>query len=205
MPYIGSNFVKEYIIPNYIGESLAALIPSIISLMQGLGQTPPCHNVTSTDPITNETINQLVPMDIQPNFSVSLYFIFMFGLLCVSTISFTLLNFSRVAKRERKRVTIASDSGNDNEASISDFSPKTNDKSYLEKPYDRDEEIERNSSNVLRFDNASDSREKYLLSIYIFIVSFTCYGVLPGLQSYSTLPYGNDTFNYAVNLSKIDI
>lgn len=29
-----------------------------------------------------------------------------------------------------------------------------------------------------------------------------CYGVLPGLQSYSTLPYGNDIFNYAVNLSK---
>ena len=115
LPYIGSNFVKEYIIPNYIGESLAALVPSVISLMQGLGQTPPCHNVTTTD-ANNQSVTKLTPMDITPNFSVSLYFVFMFGLLCVSTISFTLLNFSRLAKRERKRLAIGG--SNDSAASL---------------------------------------------------------------------------------------
>ena len=46
LPYIGGNFIKEYIIPNYIGESLASLIPSVLSLIQGLGQDPGCQNVT---------------------------------------------------------------------------------------------------------------------------------------------------------------
>ena len=44
--------------------------------------------------------------------------------------------------------------------------------------------------------------EKTILLSIIFCVSFICYGILPGLQSYSTLPYGNDVFNYSVNLSK---
>ena len=70
MPYIGLNFVKEYLIPNYVGESLAALIPSVLSLIQGLGHDPGCFN--QTDPLTNLT--QLFPGTIIPNYSVRVSF-----------------------------------------------------------------------------------------------------------------------------------
>ena len=48
-----------------------------------------------------------------------------------------------------------------------------------------------------------EKREIFILLSLIFMLSFVCYGVLPGLQSYSTLPYGNDIYNYSVNFSKI--
>lgn len=38
----------------------------------------------------------------------------------------------------------------------------------------------------------------YLLS---FTVSFILYGIFPGIQSYSTLPYGSQVYSYSVNLS----
>ncbi len=113
LPYIGGNFVKEYIIPNYIGESLAALIPSSLSLLQGLGQTPGCQNVTR-DNVTN-----LEPIAIAPNYSVQLYFILMFLLLCVSTTAFTLLNFSPIAVRQRKLHAISHNEGMKKRAVIS--------------------------------------------------------------------------------------
>jgi hypothetical protein len=113
LPYIGGNFIKEYIIPNYVGESLAALIPSTLSLIQGLGQNPGCRNVT------NGNVTELEPIPIVPNYSVQLYFIFMFLLLCISTTAFTFLHFSPIAVRQRKRDSISQNEGMQKRAAIS--------------------------------------------------------------------------------------
>jgi hypothetical protein len=58
------------------------------------------------------------------------------------------------------------------------------------------------SSDISKIEK-NNKLEKIILLSIIFCVSFICYGILPGLQSYSTLPYGNDVFNYSVNLSKL--
>ncbi|CAF0857715.1 unnamed protein product [Brachionus calyciflorus] len=191
LPYIGTNFIKEYIIPNYIGESLAALIPSVLSLIQGLGQDPGCFN--STDPLTN--ISSLEPIKIIPRYSVKTYFLFMFGLLCISTLSFTLLNFSSVAVKERKE-NVVKRSRTISEKSEIEFStsPETsiNSQTNLTSP------TKQKTENI---PVAGNRKEQVFLLGIIFWVSFLAYGVLPGLQSYSTLPYGNNIFNYAVNLS----
>ena len=44
--------------------------------------------------------------------------------------------------------------------------------------------------------------ELLLLLSMVFMTTFILYGILPGLQPYSTLPYGKDIYNYAVNYSK---
>ena len=67
-----------------------------------MGQDPGCHNVTN--PTDNTT--ELEPIDIKPNFSVSVYFLLMCILLCISTAAFTLLHFSKIAKSERLKNTI---------------------------------------------------------------------------------------------------
>lgn len=203
MPYIGLNFAKEYLIPNYIGESLAALIPSVLSLLQGLGQDPGCYNFT--DPDTNKT--ELVPNTIVPNYSVQLYFFLMFGLLCISTTSFSLLNFSKNVLKYRKPKTLNDDikedflNKNSKEVSpsttISD-SPKQLSldlKSSSSNPDEiNDSQMPLNQSHAtssLYVEVSNGSREVYILLTYTIFLSFFCYGVLPGLQSYSTLPYGN--------------
>ncbi len=182
MPYISGNFIKEYIIPNYIGESLAALIPSVLSLIQGLGKDPGCHNVT--DPSNNKT--NLVPKEIIPNYPVQLYFILMFLLLCISTISFSFLNFSNLAIKERKPNAIS----NLKSSKIDILITKSNE-SVQNKSESNDSENSQNnyllqkpSSNFIRFlidkNGSNDKMEKIVLNFYIFIVSFLCYGILPG-------------------------
>lgn len=215
MPYIGLNFAKEYLIPNYIGESLAALIPSVLSLIQGLGQDPGCYNYT--DPVTNTT--ELTPITIVPTYSVQLYFLFMFGLLCISTTSFSLLNFSAIAIRNRKPKTL---NDNHKEHSLTDENSKevsstssisdTSKNQELEEVESSptkaktanselisDSQVPLNQSSITSSDNnvevSSGSREEVILLTFTFFLSFFCYGVLPGLQSYSTLPYGNRLFN----------
>lgn len=181
MPYIGTHFVKEYIIPNYIGESLAALIPSILSLIQGLGQDPGCSNFT--DPSTNTT--SLKPNKIIPNYSVQLYFLFMFGLLCISTIAFTLLNFSPIAKRERRNASTNKRSRTISEKSEVDVSPENAINSLTNLTL-----TDQSKSIVSQKPISKNQLEKFILLSIIFCVSFLAYGILPGLQSYSTLPYG---------------
>lgn len=111
----------------------------------------------------------------------------MFLLLVMSTSSFTFLNFSKYAIRRRKTNSIASVNKRkiypNSDVNLSFYGSV------------EEEKIEP------QYDPVLVKREKILLFTYGFILSFTSYGILPGLQSYSTLPYGNHVFNYAVNIS----
>lgn len=198
MPFIGLKFAKEYLIPNYVGEGLAALVPSVLSLIQGLGQNPPCTNVT--DPTTNTT--QLVPGAIVPVYSVQLYFFFMFGILCVSTSAFSMLAFSPYVRPYRK--------GEHETNRPSPTSP--NHSKSSSPPINSEAKLRLEDSTTSSYDLINDTqaplnynvspvnspvpftsgfKEKFILLSYTVLLSFFCYGVLPGLQSYSTLPYGN--------------
>jgi riboflavin transporter 2 len=140
---------------------LAALVPGVLALGQGLAHDPGCRNTSSNSSWSLE------PLPITPNYSVSVYFVFMFVLLCISTLCFSLLHFTNAARQARKN--------NPNSA----------------------------QSNNKQTNNVNESKyEKPVLLFIIFTTTFICYGVMPGLQSYSTLPYGNIVFNLAVNLSK---
>lgn len=186
-------FIKEYIIPNYIGESLAALIPSVLSLAQGSSQEALCQNETFINITSKTNYTYLVTLPIQPNYPVSTFFIFMFVLLVISTISFTFLNFSKYAIKHRKPNAIGT-------KRLTQTSP------YSSVSQKNDEDIEiKNFTEDVETDSNFDciKQEKLILFFYIFAISFIAYGFLPGLQSYSTLPYGNHVFNLAVNLSKL--
>jgi riboflavin transporter 2 len=186
-------------------------VPSVLALIQGLGQDPGCRNVTSkSDTVTmadgNFTdIYILEPIPIKPNYSVSLYFLFMFALLCISTCSFTLLNYSKVAIKERKTSTKNSNTRVSPEPSLTyesnhilnDDNQSSSEAAIIKKSTEAVEKYGHASQNHSFFER----NDKKILLTLIFFVSFFCYGVLPGLQSYSTLPYGNNVFNLAVNLS----
>jgi hypothetical protein len=171
MPFIGLKFIKEYLIPNYIGESLAALITAVLSLLQGLGQDSGCYNVTN--PATNRT--QLTPIDIKPKYSVSVYFLLMACLLGISTFSFTMLNYTKCALAERNKKKM-SKSGEILEISNNGSSSESS--SALS-----------GGGGRLTLPRLSDTKEKLILWTYIFFISFIFFGFLPSFQSYFTLPY----------------
>jgi len=118
----------------------------------------------------------------------------MFLLLVISISSFSLLNFSQTAIRVRKTTAISSlDSSKKKKISPTSEDPFKF-KTEPNKPYTTSKnELIQNSTVINNIDFVQaqkDKMEKIILLTYIFWLSFICYGVLPGLQSYSTLPYG---------------
>ncbi|CAF0955328.1 unnamed protein product [Brachionus calyciflorus] len=187
IPYITKFFKKEYIIPYYIGEALFALIPSLVAIIQGLGDDLGCKNVTiqiekkdnfSNIYFVNETIQEAIPL--RPIFSVSTYFQIIFCFLLMSLIAFILLNCLKIAKDQ-----------NDSRA-------KKNDNlcvNEFENPL-----LHKSNLPTIQTDHL---KEKILLLSLNFFITFFFYGILPGVQSYSTLPYGNNVFHLSINLSNL--
>lgn len=192
LPYIGDHFPKEYIIPNYIGESLSSLIPGLLAMTQGL-QTSDEHCKSLTTNLTNLTVQPIVNLH-RPNFSVSVYFFLMFVLLLFSVLAFSLLNFSQSAIRYRKPQKInrisfaAAQEEQDNDEGIDSMSV--------------DNLLENNHRVDIITDPIEHRAEIRVLLILIFLVTFIYYGYLPGLLSYSTMPYSPKFFNLSMNLSK---
>ena len=78
LPYIAEYFSNEYIFAYYIGESFSALIPGVLSLVQGVTVSNTCTNKTvllKHPSIANRLVAtiQLVPSKLEPNFSVLSY------------------------------------------------------------------------------------------------------------------------------------
>lgn len=179
MPFVTESFKKEYLIPYYIGESLFGVIPSFLALIQGAGEDAMCHNIT----IGNETTLQQV--DIIPIFSVSNYFRIIFVFLALSSAAFILMNCLDLKRHQH------------------DTNAKTNTISHNNHHHDIDSnDVDQTSSKLLESEHGevikivkSDKsnntrREKFILYALNFLITFFYYGVLPGLQSYSTIPYG---------------
>lgn len=107
-----------------------------------------------------------------PKYSVSVYFLLMFSLLIISIGSFTILNFSKRAINARKTIN--------DDIKLSDLNNEVEIKI-----------IQQNKIN-------SENRLLYLITC---LGSFVNYGFMPGLLSYSTMPYGNIYFHLSINLS----
>lgn len=179
LPYIGEHFIKEYIISNYVGEGLSSLVPGVLGILQGVGSISSDNcttnlNLTNSTNTSNQTLTETLAE--APRFSVSWYFFFMFGLICLSAISFTIINFWDRMKANRK---------------VNDESTIVVDQPTV-KPDRKDDEP------------CSASKDKFeigFLFCLTFLVSFVYYGYLPGIFSYSTIPFGIKYFHLATNIS----
>lgn len=157
LPYIGDSFGKDYIVSNYIGESISSSVPSLLIFFQNIPNNEYfCSNQTSNSNLS---------------FSVSSFFGMIDLFLVCCFISFVVLNKRR--HKISKSPIVLQNSKNESEEFI-----------QLKKT-DKTKSI------------------KIILYIIIFIVSFLIYGVLPGLQTYSTLPYGDSAFNLSINLGNL--
>ncbi len=169
-------------IPNYVGESLAALIPSVLSLAQGLGQNPGCHNVSYTNG-SNFTYIELEPIQIVPFYPVEWYFRLMFLLLCISTGSFSFLNYSKTAIAARKPDAMSANL----HSQTKKISPNSQEDPFDLKHDSDDSLIASKSDGLVKINESDDhtfnsttatttnnnNSEKTILLSLIFILSFT--------------------------------
>jgi hypothetical protein len=82
-----NRFRKEFTNTLFLGESLTAILPSLLAIVQGNGQIH-CMNRTNTSEAVYETAR----------FSVSIYFLCLFILLTISFVSFVLLQWTSITR-----------------------------------------------------------------------------------------------------------
>ena len=84
------RFRKEFISAMFLGESLTAILPSLLAIAQGNGQIHCIQSSNGTN--TTEAVYETA------RFSVSIYFLCLFILLTISFIAFVLLQWTSVAR-----------------------------------------------------------------------------------------------------------
>ncbi|XP_071957860.1 solute carrier family 52, riboflavin transporter, member 3-A-like [Antedon mediterranea] len=229
LPFI-SRFPGKYLMYYFIGEGFSALLPSIVTLIQGVGEQPKC--VPVSDVYTNITMEGNSTVELQcrdwevvypkGRFSSEVFFGFLFVMTFISSTSFVLLNFLPVAKKERSKIKNKAQEVED--VSTSTYMLKSNGKrdtedgevreqdTSLMSNKDSDENTEENKnvdsddikikSLNLPFGLLGRRRVIYLLVLLGWINALTN-SILPSVQTYSCGPYSMQTFHLAAALDNI--
>lgn len=174
-----NNYPEIHLVSYLVGEGLSGFIPSIVSLVQGVGITN-CINVTDAINATKS-----VPVNTPPLFSSRLFFILMCFLMCMSTLSFLLLNRLPSCKAVRVR-----------KQSIT-----TSRSSTMETAHNNGLHME----NPIPISNASTLSPSLYIGLLLLqsVISMFANGILPSIQSFSCLPYGSFAYHLAVNLANM--
>ena len=216
LTYIGS-FKGNYVTALYIGEGISSLLPSLFALAQGTGDdqsnSTSCNSTLSSNYSLNATTNKAQSIA-QPRFSVSTYFWLLFGILVVSFCAFLMLDFWPSFQKEKKiykkqtKNKIVKDKKDimiilNREVSENLLHERRNneddDEFYLE-PTTNESNSQKRGSKVST--KRKQSFDKFFLLVLITLVSFFIYGFLPGLSSYSAMPYGSNIMHFCSTLSK---
>lgn len=177
MPYMG-RFRDIYMVTYMIGQSLNGFLSSIMALIQGVGGPTVCAPNNSTDgpPFIAHTP--------EPWFLPRTYFLLIFGVIFISAVAFILLNTLKSCRKEYVSGQIM----NGNE--------------YI---YDKSETSEINNKHVPEdVRNLSSWNFKALLVCEV-VICIIGNGILPGLMTYSCIPYGNNTYHLANSLNSISV
>lgn len=193
----------QYLTTFFIGEGLSGLIPALIALGQGAGISS-CANVTHVVNITtgNETVEstifQLETRYLPANFSTLLFFLLMTVMMLACLLAFFFL------ARQPKVWELSQQQLFPSSIMLSSFDeiPKEGAGAQLSGGCQCPKDTKR--PRAILPEKVSYPLAK-LTFIYLLIswVSALTNGVLPSVQSYSCLPYGNTAYHLAATLSSM--
>lgn len=183
MPFMG-RFREMYLISYMFGQGLNGFISSIVSLIQGVGSME-CNTINNNLTSNASMLNSIKIEDVnasEPLFGPKVYFIFVFIMLLLSTVAFLLLNVLKICKNELVVTKTLTNDGT---------------------------RLGNSNGNACDYENIPNHREmltsynyNYLMLI-VGMISIMNYGILPGIQSYSCLPYGASAYHLSTTLSSI--
>ncbi|OWF37993.1 solute carrier family 52, riboflavin transporter, member 3-B-like [Mizuhopecten yessoensis] len=220
LPFM-SMFKTQYMSGLYIGEGLSGLIPSLVALGQGVGKMT-CQNISVLDTTTNISHNEIQPEYQDPSFPVEHFFYSLFGMVVMSGLAFTLLNYLPYCKRQHVKVK--------EEPSDEDFINSFNLNSDFCRNYTTFSDTVHNPSMVNGSSQTLLPNNKKVRTIdiysgsvsqpapqqteirrrtYVYLIILIGWinalgnGVLPSIQTYSCLPYGANAYHLSATLSSI--
>lgn len=193
----------QYLTTFFIGEGLSGLIPALIALGQGSGISS-CANVTRLVNITSgntteeSLVFQMETRYLPANFSTLLFFLLMTGMMVACLVAFFFL------ARQPKVWELSQQQLFPSTIILSSFDqiPEDGAGSGRVGGYPCPKKTKRPMEDHL--ETVSHPLAK-LAFIYLLIawVSSLTNGVLPSVQSYSCLPYGNTAYHLSATLSSM--
>ncbi|XP_077405145.1 riboflavin transporter 2 [Vanacampus margaritifer] len=175
----------QYLTTYYIGEGVSGLLPAVVALVQGVGVVH-CVNGTQGQNAT-DGLPTFRAQHQPANFSAEIFFYFLSAMMLVCLLAFVLLNHHPAVAREKTK---------------GQYSNGVKDKNWVEKkpmmePY-------RPSRPKSRFGVGTYS---WMQVFYIFgILAWTnalTNVVLPSVQSYSCMPYGNNAYHLSATMAAV--
>lgn len=193
MPYF-RDFDDIYIVSYFIGEGLSGVLPSIVALIQGVGERLEC-NTTEIISLNGSHVK----------FPGQYYFLFLTLVLVLSLAAFIVLQYSPSVQSRKNHLRDPNfftqtkvqlvDYKRHNEL---DVSPNV---WYIGHTLSKKENEEANCSLSKEANNLYRFRKIYLY-ILIGICCFFSNGFLPSIQSYSCLPYGQLAYQLSITCAQ---
>ncbi|XP_036145760.1 solute carrier family 52, riboflavin transporter, member 3-A [Monomorium pharaonis] len=171
MPYM-KNYREIYLVSYLVGEGLSGFVLSAVAMIQGVGSSTGCVNVTKP----GSSHLEFVPAKPTPRFSSEIFFILVGTLQCLSFLSFLGLNTLPVVCKEKVKLP-----------SCMEILPT---------------DATASPSYKINFRKMPKFIYYYSL-VMIAVICFLSHGILPSIQSYSCLPYGNTAYHLTVTLTSI--
>uniref|UniRef100_S4RQ20 Riboflavin transporter n=1 Tax=Petromyzon marinus TaxID=7757 RepID=S4RQ20_PETMA len=199
-----------YMTSYYVGEGLSGLLPGLVALGQGAGFST-CVNVSLADANGTAGDNGTLIYEVQteyqaPNFSPQIFFLILCGMMAASMAAFVMLNHLPLARREYSHEGLQN-LGSRRHGEVTAAGQR--------------EPSQRESNGVSLEPSALDTTHtfdvlespsiaeyvgiKYFVAIFLILAwaNGLTNGVLPSVQSYSCLPYGNTAYHLSATLAAL--
>ncbi|KAM7405137.1 hypothetical protein PAMP_012421 [Pampus punctatissimus] len=188
------QFPAKYVTTYFIGEGLSGFIPGIIALAQGVGIAKCVNSSHTAGNHTDGNVWSLHTEYLPPNFSTEVFFFFLAAMMCISLSAFVALNrLPRIYELSTENLvpdSVASvSSGLDNPGAETDGV-----KCYREGAVQ--------STPLL----TGPKHSVYQLTFIYFMVVWVnaaANGLLPSVQTYSCMPYGNLAYHLSAALASV--
>ncbi|KAM9386121.1 riboflavin transporter 2 [Pholidichthys leucotaenia] len=187
----------QYLTTYFIGEGVSGLLPALVALIQGVGVV---HCINSTES-TNHTLNSStgalafeLHAQYQPaNFSTEVFFFFLSAMMLVCLVAFLLLNYHPSVAREHSsnRYTNGVEEKSRNRKRV--------EQKPMMDPYRSPNHKCRSTFGTGYY---SWTQVFYIFVILAWVNALTNV-VVPSVQSYSCMPYGNDIYHLSATLAAV--
>ncbi|XP_053303116.1 riboflavin transporter 2 [Pleuronectes platessa] len=185
----------QYLTTYYIGEGVSGLLPALVALIQGVGVV---HCLNSTQSLTH-SLNGSVTFDLQAqyqpaNFSPEEFFFFLSAMMLVCLVAFLLLNYHPSVARAHPTGRYTNGVKEESNKNRKWAEQKT-----MMDPYEPENQKRRSSFGTGAY--------SWMQVFYIFVIlawtNALTNVVLPSVQSYSCLPYGNKVYHLSATMAAV--
>ncbi|XP_034083907.1 solute carrier family 52, riboflavin transporter, member 3-B [Gymnodraco acuticeps] len=195
----------QYLTTYFVGEGLSGLVPALVALTQGVGLVH-CQNATlavvanqTADNATMVGSGELQAIYQPARFSAQVFFVFLSVMMVVSLVAFILLNHHPSVARERKNDLYFS----------GDLAPGKREQGLSlhaqtpeQKPMISHLESKREAKSSFGKGTYSNLEVVFIFVVLAWVNALTN-AILPSVQSYSCLPYGNKAYHLAATMAAV--